>query len=75
MKMSLDKSRIHKRGNSSRTFIPEKQRKAMTNPFAERIKRTRTIKGETVLGRMVETRSQTSSEEQKALLEVEVHPD
>ena len=47
----------------------------MTDPFVERITRTRTDKGETVSGRMVETRSQKSSEEQKAMLEVEVHPD
>ena len=73
--MSLDKSRIPKRGKSSRKFIPEKQRKAVTDPFVERITRTRTDKGETVSGRMVETRSQKSSEEQKAMLEVEVHPD
>ena len=73
--MSLDKSRIPKRGNSTRKFIPEKQRKAMTDPFVERITRTRTDKGETVSGRMVETRSQKSSEEQKAMLEVEVYPD
>ena len=73
--MSLDKSRIPKRGNSSWKFIPEKQRKAMTDPFVERITRTRTDKGETVSGKMVETRSQKSSEEQKAMLEVEVHPD
>ena len=75
MKKSLDKSRIPKRGNSSRKFIPKKQRKAMTDPFVERITRTRTDKGETVSGRMVETRSQKSSEEQKAMLEVEIHPD
>ena len=73
--MSLDKSRIPKRGNSSRKFIPEKQRKAMTDRFVERITRTRTDKGETVSGRMVETRSQKSSEERKAMLEVDVHPD
>ena len=73
--MSLDKSRIPKLGDSSRKFIPDKQRKAMTNPFVERITRTRTDKGETVSGRMVETRSQKSSEERKAMLEVEVHPD
>ena len=41
----------------------------------ERIIRTRTDKGETVSGRMVETRSQKSSEERKAMLEVEIHPD
>ena len=73
--MSLDKSRIPKLGDSSRKFIPEKQRRAMTDPFVERITRTRTEKGETVSGRMVETRSQKSSEERKAMLEVEVHPD
>ena len=50
--MSLDKSRIHKRGNSSGKFIPEEQR-------------TRTGKGKMVSGRMVETKSQKSSDEQK----------
>ena len=73
--MSLDKSRIPKLGDSSRKFIPEKQRRSMTDPFVERITQTRTDKGETVSGKMVETRSQKSSEEQKAMLEVEVHPD
>ena len=73
--MSLHKSRIPKRGNSSRKFIPEKQRKAMTDPFVKRFTRTRTDKWETVSGRMVETRSKKSSEERKAMLEVEVHPD
>ena len=73
--MSLDKSRIPKRGKSSRKFIAKKQRKAMTDPLVERITRTRSGKGETVSGRMVETRSQKSSEEQKALLKEEVHLD
>ena len=73
--MSLDKSRIPKLSDSSRTFIPEKQRKAINDLFVERITRTRTDKWETVSGRMVETRSQKSSEERKAMLEVEVHPD
>ena len=73
--MSLDKSRMPKRGNSSRKFIPKKQRKAMTDPFVERITQTRTGKVETVSGRMVETRSQKSSGEQKAMLEREVRPD
>ena len=73
--MSLDKSRVPKLGDSSRKFIPKKQRKAMTVSFVERITRTRTDKGETVSGRMVETRSQKSSEERKAMPEVEIHPD
>ena len=73
--MSLDKSRIHKRGNSSRKLIPEEQRKSMTDPFVERITRTRTSERKVVSGRMVKTRSQKSSEEQKSLLEVKVHPD
>ena len=73
-KMSLDKSRIPKLGDSSRKFIPEKQRKAMNNPFVKRITRTRTDKGETVSGRMVETRIQKSSEKRKTRLEVEVNP-
>ena len=73
--MSLDKSRIPKRGNSSRKFIPEKQRKTMTGPFVDWIKRTRSDKEETVSGRMVETRSQKTSEERRELLEVEVNTD
>ena len=73
--MSLDKSRIPKLGDSSRKFIPEKQRRAMTDPFVQRITRTLTDKGETVSGRMVENRSQKSSEERKAMIEVEVQPD
>ena len=72
--MSLDKSRIPKRGNSSRKFIPEEQRKKMTDPFVDWIKQARTDEGETVSGRMVETRSQKTSEERKELLEVEVKP-
>ena len=47
----------------------------MTDPFVERITRTRPDKGETVSGRIVETRSQKSSDERKAMLELEVHPD
>ena len=73
--MSLDKSRIPKRGNSSRKFIPEKQRKTLTDPFVDWIKRARTEKGETVSGRMVETRSQKTSEERKEMLVVEVKTD
>ena len=73
--MILDKSRIPKRGNSSRKFIPKKQRKTMTDSFVDWIKRARTDKGETVSGRMVETRSQKTSEERKEMLDVEVHPD
>ena len=73
--MSLDKTSIPKRGNSSRKFIPKKQRKTMTDPFADQIKRARTDKGETVSGRMVETRSQKTSEERKEMLEVEVNTD
>ena len=73
--MSLDKSRIPKLSDSSRKFIPEKQRKAMSDSFVERITRTRPDKGTKVSGGMVDTRSQKSSEGQKAMLEVEVHPD
>ena len=72
--MSLDKSKIPKLSDSSRKFIPVKQRKAMNDPFLERITRNRTDKGKKVSGRMVETRCQKSSEEQKARFEVEVHP-
>ena len=72
--MSLNKSRIPKLSDSSRNFIPEKQRKAMTDPFVERIIRTRTDNGKTVSGIMAKTRSQKSSEVRKAMLEVEVNP-
>ena len=47
----------------------------MTDPFVERITRTRTDKGETVSGRIIETRSQKTSDERKGMLEVAVHPD
>ena len=73
--MSLDKSRIPKQGNSSKKFIPEKQRKTMTDLFVDWIKRARTDKKETVSGKMVATRSQKTSEERKELLEVEVNTD
>ena len=53
-KMSLDKSRIPKLSDSSRKFTPEIQRKAMNDPFVERIAQTRTDKGKKVLGGMVE---------------------
>ena len=67
--MSLDKSRILKLIDSSRKFIPKKQRKAMNDPFVEMITRTLTDKGKKVSGIMVETRSQKSSEGQKAIFE------
>ena len=73
--MSLDKSNIPKLSDSSRKIIQENQRKAMNDPFVERITRNRTDKGKMVSGRMVETRSEKSSEGQKAMLEVEVRPD
>ena len=73
--MSLDKSRIPKLSDSSRIFIPKKERKSMNDPFVLRIARTRTSKGKKISGRMVEIRSQKSSEGQKATLEVEIHPD
>ena len=47
----------------------------MTDPFVHWIKRSRSDKEETVSGRMVETRSQKTSEERKELLEVEVNTD
>ena len=75
LKMSLDKSRVPRLSDSSRKFIPEKQRKAMNDPFVERITRNRTDKGKMVSGRMVETRIQKFSEGQKAMSEVEVYPD
>ena len=47
----------------------------MTDPFVDWIKRTRSDKEGTVSGRMVETRSQKTSEERRELLEVEVNTD
>ena len=47
----------------------------MTDPSVDRIKQARTDKGETVSGRIVETRSQKTSEELKGMLEVEVNTD
>ena len=47
----------------------------MTDPFVDWIKRSRSDKKGTVSGRMVETRSQKTSEERKELLEVEVNTD
>ena len=73
--MSLNNSRIPKLSDSSRKFKPEKQRKALNDPFVERITKTRTDKGKKVSGIRVETRSPKSSEGQKARLEVEVHSD
>ena len=37
----------------------------MTDPFMDRITRARTDKGETVSGKMVETRSQSPQESEK----------
>ena len=74
-KISLDKSRIPKLSDSSRKFIPEKQRKAMNDLFVERIAQTRTDKGKRISGEMVETMNQKSSEKQKAMLELDIHPD
>ena len=71
--MSLDKSRIPKLSDSSRNFIPKKQRKSMNDLFVERIAGTRTNKVKKVSGGMVETRSQKFSEDQKVMLEVEIH--
>ena len=48
LKKSLDKSRIPKLSYISRKFRPEKQRKAMSDPFVERITRTRTDKGKKI---------------------------
>ena len=73
--MSLDKSGISKLSDSPKRFISEKQRNSMKDLFVKRITRIRTDKGETVSGRMVENRSQKSSEERKTMSDVEVHPD
>ena len=63
--MSLDKSRIPKTSDSSRKFIPKKQRKSMNDTFVERTKKIRNKKGNEVSVRMVGTRSQKASEEKE----------
>ena len=47
----------------------------MNDPFVEKIARTRTTNMEKASGVMVETKRQISSEVQKAILEVKIHPD
>ena len=74
IEMSLDKSRTPKLSDSSKKFIPKKQRKSMTDPFVERTEKTRNKKGKKVSGAIVETRSQKDSEDKKTMLEVEIHP-
>ena len=71
--MSLDKSGIPKLGDSSRKFISEKQRKALTDPFVEKITRTRTDKGKEVSGILMCISKVIRRT--KARLEVEVHLD
>ena len=46
----------------------------MNDPFVERTERLRNKKGNEVSGGMVGTRSQKTSEEKGAMLEVEIHP-
>ena len=46
----------------------------MNDPFVERTERSRNKKGKKVSSGMVETRSQKASEEEKAMLEIEIHP-
>ena len=72
--MSLDKSRIPKLSDSSTKLIPKKQRKSMNDHFVERTEKTRNKKGKKVSGGMVETRNQKTSEDKKAMLEVEIYP-
>ena len=64
-KMSLDKLSISKLSDSSRKFIPKKQRKSMNEPFSKRFARTRTTKMEKVSGGVVESGNQKSFEGQK----------
>ena len=56
IKMSLDKSRIPTLNDSSRKFIPKKQRKSMNDHFVEKTERTRNKKGNKTIGGMVGTR-------------------
>ena len=66
--MSLEKARIPKLSDSSRKFIPMKQKISMNDTFVERIARTQINKVKKVSGGLVETRSQKTSEGQKAML-------
>ena len=72
--MSLDKSKIPKLRDSSREFIPKKQRNSKNDTFLERIEKTRNMKEKKLSGEMIETRSQKASEQEKTMLEVEIHP-
>ena len=72
--MSLDKLRIPKLSDSSRKLAPKKRRKSMNDIFVKRAAWTRAKKGKKVSGGLVETRSQKASEEEKPILEVEIHP-
>ena len=46
----------------------------MNDPFVKKTAWTRTKKGKKVSGGMVETMRQKASEEEKPMLEVEIHP-
>ena len=58
IKMSLEKMRVLKLSDSSRNFIPKKQRKSRNDPFVEKTEGIRNKEGNQVSGRMVGTRSQ-----------------
>ena len=55
-------------------ILPNKQRKLINYPFVEKTERSRNKKGKKNSGGMVETWSQKASEEEKAMLEREIHP-
>ena len=72
--MSLDKSKIPKLSDSSRKFIPKKQRHSVNDPSVERTKWIWKKKGIKISGGMVGIKKQKASEEKGAMLEVEINP-
>ena len=73
--MSVDKSKIPKLNDSLNKFIPKQKRKSMNYHFVEESDKTRNKKGRKVSRTMViETRKQKASEDERAKLDVEIHP-
>ena len=73
-KLSLHKSKIPKLSDSSRKFIPKKERKSMNDPFLEKIARTRINKMKKFQAYWLKPRVKILRG-QKAMLEVKIHRD
>ena len=74
IKMSLDKSKILELSDSSRKFIPKKQRPSLKDPTVERTEWFWNKKENKVSGGMVGIIRQKASDERGPMLEVEIHP-